>query len=163
MVYLFYVKINKKNHFFILLERISDPGNLGTLIRTADAAGADCVFLSKGCVDLYNSKVIRSSMGSIFHLPVVINSEFDVLIENLKSKNINILAAHLKGKKTLYDINLTNGIGILIGNEANGLSDEISEKSTELIKIPMPGNAESMNVSVAGSIFIYEAVRQRIK
>ncbi len=154
--------IKKKNPFFILLEKINDPGNLGTLIRTADAAGVDAVFLSSGCVDLYNNKVIRATMGSIFHLPIISNIDFNILIDNLKNNNIDIYGAHLKGTKYHYEIKLENGCGILIGNEANGLSNEISKKATTLIKIPMLGKAESINASIAGSILIYEAVRQRI-
>lgn len=153
----------KENPFFIMLEKVCDPGNLGTLIRTADSAGADGVFLSKGCVDLYNPKTIRATMGSIFHLPIVINSDFNNLCDTLSNKNISIYAAHLKGTSLPYSLDLKKGCAILIGNEANGLSDEISKKSTTLVKIPMLGNAESMNASIAGSIFIYEVVRQRIE
>ncbi len=152
----------KKNPFFLLLEKVRDPGNMGTLIRTADAAGVDGIFLSKGCVDLYNNKVIRATMGSIFHIPIIINCDFNNLIALLRNKNINIFAAHLKGNILPYEIDLTKGCGLLIGNEATGLSDKTSEKATSLIKIPMPGKAESINASIAGSIFIYEAVRQRV-
>ncbi len=154
--------IQKKNPFFVLLEKISDPGNLGTLIRTSDAANVDAVFLSKECVDLYNNKTIRATMGSIFHLPIISNSNFDNLVDKLKNNNISVYGAHLKGTKYPYELNLSSGCAVLIGNEANGLSAEISEKSTALTKIPMPGNAESMNASIAGSILIYEVVRQRL-
>jgi len=154
--------IKKENPFFILLEKISDPGNLGTLIRTADAAGVDAVFLSKGCVDLYNNKVIRATMGSIFHLPIISNLDFNILTDLLKNNDIAIYGAHLKGLKYHYEINLSKGCGILIGNEANGLTDEISKKATSLVKIPILGKAESINASIAGSILIYEAVRQRM-
>jgi len=153
--------LNKENPFFILLEKIQDPGNLGTLIRTADAANVDAIFLSKGCVDLYNSKTIRASMGSIFHLPIIVNSDFDILFNSLKNKKITIFAAHLKGTKLLYDVDLKKSCAILIGNEANGLSNEAAEKANFFVKIPMPGKAESVNAAIAGSIFIYEALRQR--
>lgn len=143
--------------FLVLLERVTDPGNLGTIIRTADAAGADGVVLSKGCTDPYNLKTIRSTMGSIFHLPVYTDVD---LYEFMKNTEIKTFAAHLKGTKSCFDADMTGGIGILIGNEANGLSDEISEMATELVKIPMPGKAESMNAAVAAGIMIYEAVRQ---
>ena len=101
-------------------------------------------------------------MGSIFHIPIIINCDFNNLIALLRNKNINIFAAHLKGNILPYEIDLTKGCGLLIGNEATGLSDKTSEKATSLIKIPMPGKAESINASIAGSIFIYEAVRQRV-
>ncbi len=154
--------IKKENPFFVMLERVCDPGNLGTIIRTADAAGADGVLLSKGCVDLYNNKVIRATMGSIFHLPIICNLDFVEVCDELKQNNISMYAAHLKGNIFPYGLELTKGSAILIGNEANGLSDEISDRATKLVKIPMPGMAESMNASIAGSIFIYEVVRQRI-
>lgn len=147
------------NPLYILLENIQDPGNMGTIIRTADAAGADGVFLSKGCVDIYNPKVIRSTMGSLFHLPVYTDVDLTELMKNI---NVVTVAAHLKGEKTPYEINMKNGAAILIGNEGNGLSDELSERADNLVKIPMPGRAESMNAGVAAAIMIYEAVRQRM-
>ncbi|MGN1318027.1 MAG: TrmH family RNA methyltransferase [Lachnospirales bacterium] len=149
----------KENPLYICLENLQDPGNLGTIIRTADAAGADGVFLSKGCVDIYNPKVVRGAMGSLFHIPIFTNYDLYNIIED---ENIISVAAHLKGNKTPYEINMKKGVAILIGNEGNGLSDEISKKAKELCKIPMIGKAESMNASVAASIMIYEAVRQRL-
>lgn len=154
--------IEKKNHFYVLLENIRDPGNLGTIIRTADAAGVDGVFLSDECVDLYNSKVLRSTMGSIFHVPIFTGLNFDNLIKKLKSNNIMILAAHLNGKQYPYNINLKNSCAILIGNEANGLTKEVSEMADKLVKIPLVGKSESLNASIACGILIYEVVRQRL-
>lgn len=150
---------NDKNPLYIMLENIQDPGNLGTIIRTADAAGADGIFLSKGCVDVYSPKVVRSTMGSLFHLPVYVNVDLYDIISKI---NVKTVAAHLKGNKTPYEINMKDGIAILIGNEGNGLSDELSSKADNLVKIPMPGNAESMNAGVAAAIMIYEGVRQRL-
>ena len=149
--------------FFVILENVTDPGNMGTLIRTADAAGAAGIFLSKGCVDIYNPKVIRATMGSIFHLPIYRNLNLAEMMENFKNNNVKTLAAHLKGTSTPYKIDMTTACAVIIGNEANGLSDEISEMASDLVKIPMPGKAESMNAGIAGSILIYEAVRQRIE
>lgn len=149
--------------FFVVLENVTDPGNMGTLIRTADAAGADGIFLSKGCVDIYNPKVIRATMGSIFHLPIYRNLNLMDLMEDFKNNNVKTLAAHLKGTSTPYKVDMTTACAIIIGNEANGLSDEISEMASDLVKIPMPGKAESMNAGIAGGILIYEAVRQRIE
>ena len=152
--------VGGENAFVVILERVADPGNLGTIIRTADAAGADAVILSEGCADPYNLKTIRSTMGSVFHLPVYRNVN---LKEFLKDTKIRTFAAHLKGTKSCYDTDMSGSVGIIIGNEANGLSDEISGLADELVKIPMPGRAESMNAAVAAGIMIYEAVRQRIK
>lgn len=149
--------------FFVVLENVTDPGNMGTLIRTADAAGADGIFLSKGCVDIYNPKVIRATMGSIFHLPIYRNLNLTDLMEDFKNNNVKTLAAHLKGTSTPYKVDMTTACAVIIGNEANGLSDEISEMASDLVKIPMPGKAESMNAGIAGGILIYEAVRQRIE
>lgn len=149
--------------FFVVLENVTDPGNMGTLIRTADAAGADGIFLSKGCVDIYNPKVIRATMGSIFHLPIYRNLNLMDLMEDFKNNNVKTLAAHLKGTSTPYKVDMTTACAVIIGNEANGLSDEISEMASNLVKIPMPGKAESMNAGIAGGILIYEAVRQRIE
>lgn len=149
--------------FFVVLENVTDPGNIGTLIRTADAAGADGIFLSKGCVDIYNPKVIRATMGSIFHLPIYRNLNLMDLMEDFKNNNVKTLAAHLKGTSTPYKVDMTTACAVIIGNEANGLSDEISEMASDLVKIPMPGKAESMNAGIAGGILIYEAVRQRIE
>lgn len=149
--------------FFVVLENVTDPGNMGTLIRAADAAGADGIFLSKGCVDIYNPKVIRATMGSIFHLPIYRNLNLMDLMEDFKNNNVKTLAAHLKGTSTPYKVDMTTACAVIIGNEANGLSDEISEIASDLVKIPMPGKAESMNAGIAGGILIYEAVRQRIE
>ena len=149
--------------FFVVLENVTDPGNMGTLIRTADAAGADGIFLSKGCVDIYNPKVIRATMGSIFHLPIYRNLNLMDLMEDFKNNNVKTLAAHLKGTSKPYKVDMTTACAVIIGNEANGLSDEISEIASDLVKIPMPGKAESMNAGIAGGILIYEAVRQRIE
>ncbi len=150
---------NDKNPLYILLENIQDPGNMGTIIRTADAAGADGVFLSKGCVDIYNPKVVRATMGSVFHLPIYTDVD---LIKLLSEINVTSVAAHLYGVKTPYDVNMKNGVAIIIGNEGNGISDKLSEKACNLVKIPMYGKAESMNAGVAAAIMIYEALRQRM-
>lgn len=149
--------------FYVILENVTDPGNMGTIIRTADAAGADGIFLTKGCVDIYNPKVIRATMGSIFHLPIYRNVDGIELVKNLNNIGINTLAAHLKGSKVLYDVDMTKGCAVIIGNEARGLSDEMSTAAKSLVKIPMPGKAESMNAGIAAGIIIYEAVRQRLK
>jgi TrmH family RNA methyltransferase len=156
------IKNSKKNALYIVAENLNDPGNLGTIIRTADACQADGVFLSKGSVDLYNGKVLRSTMGSVFHIPIVTDVDIAECINILHNNGIKTYAAHLKGVKMPYDINLTKPSAFLIGNEARGLSDEISELADELIKIPMPGKAESLNASVAASVLMYEAVRQNI-
>lgn len=151
-----------QNPLFVILENLQDPGNLGTIIRTADAAGADAVFLSKGTVDLYNPKVVRSTMGSLFHLPIYTGIDVAEIIYECKKHNIYTLAAHLAGVGTPYAAKLYAPSAILIGNEASGLTPETATMADELVRIPMPGKAESMNASVAAAILIYEAVRQRL-
>lgn len=148
---------------YIILENVMDPGNMGTIIRTADAAGADAVFLSKGCVDIYNPKVLRSTMGSVFHLPIYRNIDLTKLLSELNDKEIMTLGAHLKGNCTPYAVDMKKACAILIGNEANGLSETTSENASSLVRIPMPGKAESMNAAVAAAVLIYEAVRQRLE
>jgi len=154
--------LKKENSFFVILENVMDPGNLGTIIRTADAAGADAVFLSKGCAELYNNKVIRSTMGSIFHIPVIEDVNILQLIRDLKNNSVLTVSAHLKGKIYPYDLNLSKSCAIVIGNEANGLTDEVSNITDIAVKIPMLGKAESINASIACSILMYEVVRQRM-
>jgi len=144
----------------ILLEALKDPGNMGTIIRTADAASFSAVVVCGGCVDVFNPKVLRSTMGSIFHVPVFYAEDFSEASRFLRNRDIKIISTHLKAQNMLYDIDLSDNIAIAIGNEANGLSDEAVENSDILVKIPMPGKAESLNASVAASIMMYESVRQ---
>ncbi|NLM13516.1 MAG: RNA methyltransferase [Epulopiscium sp.] len=153
--------LSVKNGFYIILEDLQDPGNLGTIIRTGDALGADGIFLTKGSVDLYNPKVIRSTMGSIFHLPILTDIDINVLIGELKKRNISILSAHLKGEKYPYQCDLRKNIALLIGNEANGIKDSTAKQTDLLVKIPMLGKAESLNAAMAAGILMYEVIRQR--
>jgi TrmH family RNA methyltransferase len=146
---------------FILLDRIQDPGNLGTIIRTADAAGVDAVLLTKGCVDLYNAKTIRSTMGSIFHLPIVYIDSTCEMIGKMKKNHIKIVSTSLDTNHYYYEIDLKTKVAIIIGNEANGVLTDVLESSDEIVKIPVIGKAESLNASVAASIMMYEVVRQR--
>lgn len=154
-------KINLENAFILIGENIQDPGNLGTLIRTADSAGVDFVLLSKNSTDLYNPKVVRSTAGSIFNVPIIENCDLIDSINYLKENGVKIIAAHLKGEEYFYNIDFTKKIALLVGNEGNGLSDEITNYSDYLVKIPMLGKSESLNASVASGILLYEVVRQR--
>lgn len=154
------ILINKP-YFLLLIEKLQDPGNLGTIIRVADAAGVTGIILSKATVDLYNPKVLRATMGSIFHIPIIQNADMENTIIELKQKNIKILGTHLNSNTTPYSINLKNNIAIIVGNEANGLSNSIANLTDVLIKLPMVGKAESLNVSMASGILLYEVLRQR--
>ncbi len=155
--------IIEQGNSIVVLDSLQDPGNVGTIIRTSDAAGISAVILTKGCVDLFSPKVLRSTMGSVFHMPIFESMKIDGTIELLKKSNYKIIASHLSGKNNYYDEDLTGRIAIIVGNEANGISDETAELSDSLVKIPMPGRAESLNVSIAASIMIYEIVRQKTK
>ena len=136
---------------------------MGTIIRTADAGGFNAVIATKGCVDFYNPKVLRSTMGSIFHIPVVCCDKLSSIVNHLKSKGIKIYASHLQGIENYYNMNIAYNSAFIIGNEANGISKENTLLADVLVKIPMLGKAESLNASVAAGILIYETVRQRSK
>lgn len=147
--------------FFVIADQIQDPGNLGTLIRTAHASGVDGVFLSKGCVDLYNPKTIRATMGSVFHIPIFTDVTLERLMKDLRISQTNIYGAALERSKSLYDYDYTKKTALIIGNEANGISEEIKAMVSNFIRIPMPGGAESLNASIAAGICMFEVVRQR--
>lgn len=153
------IEPNFKEGFYVLVDKIQDPGNLGTIIRTAHATNALGVILTKGTVDVYNEKTLRSTMGSIFNVPIIEDKDL-VFINDLKNKGYKLITSSLDTKNNFYDINLTGKCIISVGNEGKGISDEIYSISDEKVKIPMPGGAESLNASVAASIMMYEAVRQ---
>ena len=146
--------------FLFIIEHLQDPGNLGTIIRTAEAGGVTGVLLSRDTVDLYNPKVIRSTMGSVFRVPVLVAEDLLAEIKKLKEHKIEIFGAHLAGE-TFYDKDFTGGCGFLIGNEGHGLSDRISETADTLIRIPMKGSVESLNAAVSTAVIAYEVLRQR--
>jgi TrmH family RNA methyltransferase len=145
----------------MVLDNLQDPGNLGTIVRTAEGAGVDAVFMSKETVDIYNPKTIRSTMGSIYRMPVVYVEDVVELLESFRQKGIKSYAAHLQGEHSYDQENYTEGTAILIGNEGNGLRDEVSEKADIWVQIPMKGQVESLNAAIAASIMMFEVSRQR--
>lgn len=150
-----------KNPHFIILDNLQDPGNLGTIVRTAEGAGVDAVFLSKESVDIYNPKTIRSTMGSIYRMPVIYVEDLLKLLKTLKNQGILSYAAHLEGDRS-YDLeNYQTGTAILIGNEGNGLREEVANAADIRVKIPMQGQVESLNAAVAATVFMFEVARQR--
>ena len=155
------VILKDKDTFLLLLEDIRDPGNLGTIIRTAEGAGVSAIILNKGCADILQPKVVRSTMGSIFRLPYYEAEDFTSIIAKLKEKNYKIFAAHLSGDMYDTEGSFRGNCGLLIGNEANGLSKETAKMADNLIKIPMEGKVESLNAAIAAAILMYEAARQR--
>ena len=140
----------------LILEDTADPGNLGTIIRTAEAAGVTGVIMGKGTVDIFNPKVVRSTMGSIFRLPFAYVDDLKAVILGLKRGGISFYATHLKGKESYRDIAYSDKAGILIGNEARGLSDEIVNLADTYVIIPMQGKVESLNAAVAAALMMYE-------
>ena len=152
----------KENPFILMGECLSDPGNIGTLIRTATAADVSGCILSAGSGDIYNPKVIRASAGAVLRVPIIEKADLPEIIAYLKQQGVLIIAAHLKGSVLPYDMDLRRGCAILVGNETHGLSDETSNLSDVFVKLPMAPGIESLNASVAGGILLYEVVRQRL-
>ena len=149
------------NAFCMVLENLQDPGNLGTIVRTAEGAGVTGILLSKDCVDIYNPKVIRSTMGSVFRVPFFYTDDLEKTLEQWKSKGIRLYAAHLKGSTPYTQENYQGPSAFLIGNESKGLTDRTASIADQNIRIPMKGKVESLNASAAASILMYEAARQR--
>lgn len=153
--------LNIKNPHFMVLDNLQDPGNLGTIVRTAEGAGVDAVFLSKESVDIYNPKTIRSTMGSIYRMPVVYVEDLLELLNTFRKKGIRSYAAHLEGKNSYDKEDYKGGTAILIGNEGNGLRDEVADSADVWVQIPMQGKVESLNAAIAASILMFEVYRQR--
>lgn len=147
----------------LLLEDIQDPGNLGTMFRAGEGAGMTGVILTRETVDPYAPKTIRSTMGSIFRMPFLVTENLQESIAALQKKKIAVYAAHLKGDHSYDELDYTQGCAFLIGNEGNGLRDETAAAADAYMKIPMKGSVESLNASVAASVLLYEAARQRRK
>lgn len=152
----------QKAHLMIL-DNLQDPGNLGTIFRTAEGAGVSGIILSKDCVDIYNPKTIRSTMGAIYRMPFIYVEDLPEACTLLKKKGICLYAAHLDGAHFYDEEDYSGDCAFLIGNEGNGLRDEVAVCADVRIKIPMHGQVESLNAAVAASILMYEVCRQRRK
>ena len=146
--------------FLLILENLQDPGNLGTILRTSEGAGVSGVIMNRETVDPYNPKVIRSTMGAIFRVPFVIVHDFDEVLEKLNAAGVRTYAAHLGGEE-FYRQDYRGGCAFFIGNEGNGLSDELTARADVKIRIPMKGQVESLNAAVASTVLMYEALRQQ--
>lgn len=153
---------NIKSDFIVIADGIQDPGNLGTIIRTCDAAGVGAIAVIKGSVDIYNPKTLRSTMGSVFHLPIIMYDNFKSLIEELSKAGYSIYAASLDTENYIYNSNFKEKTAVVIGSESNGIPVEHMQMCTHKIKIPIVGTAESLNAAIAGAVIIYEVVRQRM-
>ena len=147
----------------LVLDNLQDPGNLGTIFRTAEAAGVNGIVLSSDCVDIYNPKVVRSTMGAVLRMPFLYVEDLPGAIGELKKEGILVYAAHLAGERAYDEEDYTTGCAFLIGNEGNGLRDEVAACADRRILIPMCGRAESLNAAVAAAVLMFEAGRQRRK
>lgn len=145
----------------MVLDGLQDPGNLGTILRTGEGAGVTGVILSRDCVDLYNPKTIRSTMGSIFRMPCLYADDLTEVLAQMKEKGIRTYAAHLEGKTDYDREDYTGGCAFLIGNEGNGLRREVADMADTYIRIPMEGEVESLNAAIAATVLMFEAGRQR--
>lgn len=145
----------------IILDRVQDPGNLGTIIRTVDAVGALGLILLEGCVDAYSPKVVRASMGSLFHLPVVQDVTAEEALTWCYRNGYEPAATALKNAQNVYKADISKKMAFLFGNEANGVAEELQAAAETRLFIPMAGLAESMNVAMAAGIILFEGLRQR--
>lgn len=145
----------------LILESIQDPGNLGTMLRTGEGAGITGVIMNSQTVDLYNPKTVRSTMGSLYRMPYYISDDLEGTINLLKEKGVKLYAAHLKGTLSYDEPEYTRACGFMIGNEGNGLSDQIADMADTYIKIPMEGRVESLNAAISATLLMYECNRQR--
>lgn len=154
-------EINYEEDLIVILDQVQDPGNLGTILRTVDSIGLKQIIVAPGCGDIFNPKVVRSTMGAIYRVKIIEIQEMQKTLDEIKKHKFKIVSTSLKTDKSIYDIKYTKS-AIVIGNEANGVSKEVIAASDELVKIPMIGKTESLNASVATGIVLYEYVRQKL-
>ena len=151
----------RENPVFLVLENLQDPGNLGTILRTAEGAGVDGVIMSRDTVDIYNPKVVRSTMGALFRMPFCYVEDICQAVKEMQKAGICVYAAHLDGEG-FYEKDYKKATAFLIGNEGNGLTDAITSLADEKIRIPMMGKVESLNAAIAATLMAYETLRQRL-
>lgn len=144
----------------LMLENLRDPGNLGTILRTAEGAGMDGVVLSRESVDMFNPKVIRATMGAIYRMPFVYVPDFCAAVKAVRGQGIAVYAAHLAGSVSYDTVKYPARMAVMVGNEANGLTDGAARNADVCVRIPMEGEVESLNAAVAAAILMYEAYRQ---
>lgn len=153
--------LGKPSPLLMVLENIQDPGNLGTIIRSAEGAGVDGIIMTAGTVDIYNPKAIRSTMGALYRMKYTYVDRVADIAEFLKKNRIKAYAAHLQGAVDYADCDYTKGTAFFIGNEGSGLTGEAAALADTKIIIPMKGQLESLNAAVSSAVLMYEAARQR--
>ncbi|EOR25448.1 UNVERIFIED_CONTAM: RNA methyltransferase [Escherichia coli] len=149
-----YPEILSTAQTFIAIDQVQDPGNMGTIIRTADAAGVDAVIIGEGTVDIYNPKVVRSGQGSHFHLPIV-KTNLSAFIDALKERHIPVYGTALENGRNYREIEKTDTFCLILGNEGSGVSKQVLSKTDTNLYIPIHGKSESLNVAVAAGILMY--------
>ncbi len=154
-------ELQRTASLLLLLERIQDPGNMGTLLRSAEAAGVTGVIVSEDSADIFQPKVVRATMGSLMRLPIVRTKDFIRTVKELQEEGIALYAAALSGAVPYDKADWNRPCGVMIGNEGAGLSKEAQEAATKTVQIPMAGAVESLNAAVAASVLLFEAARQR--
>lgn len=155
------IEKEQQKPFFLVLDNLQDPGNMGTVIRTAEAAGVTGILMSADCVDVYNPKTIRSTMGSVYRMPLWYAEDICEAVRELKRQGIHTYAAHLEGAVVYDEAEYREGTAFLIGNEGNGLRQEVAELADTWVRIPMAGHVESLNAAIAAAVLMFEAGRQR--
>lgn len=155
-------EIDYTQDIIVALDDIQDPGNLGTILRTVDSVGLNQILVSKGTADSYNPKVVRSTMGAIFRVKIIECEDLERTLKEIKKHKFKLVITSLQTENSIYDIDYNKKV-IVIGNEANGVKEEIQDMADVKVKIPMLGKTESLNASVATGIVLYEYVRQKIK
>ncbi len=153
--------LKKPDPLFVVLEDLQDPGNLGTILRTGEAAGITGVIMSDPTVDIFNPKVVRATMGSIYRVPFVYCGDLRQVLRQMHAEGIRTYAAHLQGTAYYDSFSFKGPTAFLIGNEGSGLTEELAGSASSYIKIPMEGSVESLNAAVAAALLVYEAQRQR--
>ena len=154
-------EIDFTQDIIVILDDVQDPGNLGTILRTVDSIGLNQIIVSKGTADAFNSKVVRSTMGTIFRIKIIESEDLKETIKAIKKHHFKLVVTSLQTDNSIYDIEFDKKI-LVIGNESNGVSQEIQDMADEKAKIPMLGKTESLNASVAAGIVMYEYVRQKL-
>jgi len=154
-------EVDYTQDIILALDDIQDPGNLGTILRTVDSVGLNQILISKGTVDVYNPKVVRSTMGAIFRIKVFECEDLSKSIREARKHHFKLVVSSLQTENTIYSIEYKKKV-IVIGNEANGVSKQIQDMADEKVRIPMIGKTESLNASVATGVILYEYVRRKL-
>lgn len=156
----FFKTRENSNGNIIVLDRLQDPGNIGTILRTADGAGYQGAMILKGTADVFSPKVVRATTGSLFRLPMMFADTPEIALDILKKNNKTVICTALANAKDYYDCPMSQDVAVVIGNEGNGVCDEFINNSDLRVKIPMHSSIESLNAAVAAGILIYESVRK---